>query len=67
MIHARIENGEVIPLTEDDRRELERLFPDGNVQLNSDNCPELAAEIERQSALLLAQNKTAYEALARYD
>lgn len=67
MIHARFENGEVIPLTEDDRRELERLFPDGNVQLNSDNCPELAAEIERQSALLLAQNKTAYEVLARYD
>lgn len=67
MIHARIENGEVIPLNEDDRRELERFFPDGNVQLNSDNCPELAAEIERQSALLLAQNKTAYEALARYD
>ena len=45
MIQARFENGEVIPLTEDDRRELERFFPDGNVQLNSDNCPELAVEI----------------------
>ena len=67
MIRARVENGEVTPLTELDKRELERLFPDGTVVLNSDNCPELAAAIEEQSKLLLAQNKAAYEALARYD
>lgn len=67
MIRATYENGKVIPLTEDDRREMEKFFPDGNVILNSDNCPQLAAEIERQSAILLAQNRQAYEALARYD
>ena len=67
MIHAVIERGKVQPLTENDKRELEKLFPDGNVILNSDNCPELAAAIEEQSKLLLEQNKLAYEALARYD
>ena len=67
MIHARIENGKVIPLTEADRQKLEAAFPDGNVTLNSDNCPQVAADIEKYSAALIEQNRTAYEALARYD
>lgn len=67
MAKARIVDGEIVPLTEDDRRELERMFPDGNVILTSDNCPELAAAIDKISDMLLEQNKDAYEALARYD
>ena len=67
-IHARLdEYGNVIPLTEEDRIKFEVAFPDGEVHLNSDNCPELAAEIERQSAILLEQNRKAYEVLAHYD
>lgn len=67
MAKARIVDGEIVPLTEDDRRELDRMFPDGNIVLTSDNCPELAAAIEMYSDMLLEQNKDAYEALARYD
>ena len=67
MAKARIVDGEIVPLTEDDRRELDRMFPDGNIVLTSDNCPELAAAIEMFSDMLLEQNKDAYEALARYD
>ena len=64
-IHARLdEYGNVIPLTDEDRIKLEAAFPDGNVVLTSDNCPEIAAEIERQSAILLEQNREAYGALA---
>lgn len=67
MIQAMYENGVITPLTETDRREMDKFFPDGNIVLNSDNCPQLAAEIEKQSAILLAQNRQAYEVLARYD
>lgn len=68
IIHATLtESGQVIPQTDDDRRRLELMFPDGNVRLNSDNCPELAAEIKRLSGMLLRQNRATYEALAKYD
>jgi hypothetical protein len=66
MIHARLENGEVVPLTDADRRELNKLFPDGNVVLNSDNCPELAAEIEKISAEVLAERQELYRRLANF-
>lgn len=64
MIHARIENGEVIPLTDEDRRELSEMFPDGNVALNSNNCPEVAAAIEKISANVLVERKNLYRRLA---
>lgn len=67
MIHAQFVDGEIVPATEEDKRKLDEMFPDGDVVLTSENCPELAAAIDEQSALLLAQNKAAYEALARYD
>lgn len=44
MIHARIQNGEVVPLTDEDRRELDKAFPDGNIILTSDNCPEIQVQ-----------------------
>ena len=65
MIHAKIFFNDVVGATEEDQRALDEMFPDGEVHLNSDNCPEVAALIEEQSALLLEQNREAYEALAR--
>ena len=35
--------------------------------LTSENSPELKAEIERLSELLLEQNRKAYEELAKFD
>lgn len=35
--------------------------------LTSENSPELKAEIERLSELLLEQNREAYEELKRFD
>lgn len=67
MIHARIENGKVIPLTEADRQKFEAAFPDGNVTLNSDNCPQVADAINRASAEILAQRKDLYRRLADFD
>ena len=67
-IYAQIDkHGNVIPLTKEDQIKLEAAFPYGDVVLTSDNCPELAAEIERQSTILLNQNREVYDALARYD
>ena len=66
-IHAKILNGEVYPLTPEDDAKLKAAFPDGRVVLTSENCPELAAAIERASDELLIQNREAYERLARYD
>ena len=67
MIHAKYVDGKVVPITEEDATELEKRFPDGQVILSSDNCPELNNVIDRISAKLLEQNREAYEALARYD
>lgn len=67
MIHARIENGEIIPSTEEDRRKLNEMFPDGNIALNSNNCPEVAAAIEKISADVLAERKDLYRRLGNFD
>lgn len=67
MIHARIENGEIIPSTEEDRRKLNEMFPDGNIALNSNNCPEVAAAIEKIFADVLAERKDLYRRLGNFD
>lgn len=67
MVHAQFVDGELIPLTQKDADELKEMFPDGNVILTSDNCPELAEVINRILAKLLEQNREAYGALARND
>ena len=67
MIHAKIFGNEVVGLTPADQAALDEMFPNGEVHLNTDNCPQVAAEVERLSAELLEQNCTAYEALAHYD
>lgn len=67
MAKARIVDGEIVPLTEDDRREIERMFPDGNIVLTSDNCPELAAAIDKISDEVLAERKDLYRRLAEFD
>jgi len=66
-IHAKILNGEVYALTPDDDAKLKAAFPGGKVVLTSQNCPELAAEIERASSEILSERKNLYERLARYD
>ena len=67
MIRAKIKNGEVIPLLDEDRRELEKMFPDGNVILNSDNCSEVAAAIEKFSAEVLLERKDLYRRIGNFD
>lgn len=66
-IHAKLLNGEVYPLTNEDEAKLKIAFPDGRVVLTSENCPELAAAIEKASAEVLVKNRNVYERLARYD
>lgn len=66
-IHAKILNGEVYPLTSEDEEKLKQAFPDGRVILNSDNCPEVAAAIEKVSAEVLSERQNLYARLARYD
>ena len=67
MIHARIENGEIVPASDEDRREFYEMFPDGNIALNSNNCPEVAAAIEKISADVLAERKDLYRRLGNFD
>lgn len=67
MIRARIINGEVVPLTEEDRRQLNEMFPDGNVVLTSDNCPELADAIKKISDDVFEERKDLYRRLANVD
>lgn len=67
MIRAKIKNGEVFPLLDEDRREFEKIFPDGNVVLNSDNCPEVADAIEKFSAEALIERKDLYRRLGNFD
>lgn len=66
-IHAKLLGNEVYPLTFDDEAKLKSAFPDGRVVLTSENCPELAAAIEKASAELLIKNRNVYERLARSD
>ena len=66
-IHAKLLNGEVYPLTNEDERNFKIAFPDGRVVLTSENCPEVAAAIERASNEILSERKALYERLARYD
>ena len=66
-IHAQWTNGEITPSTDEDRRKLNEVFPDGNIVLNSDNCPEIAAEIEKLSNEILAERKDLYRRLAEFD
>lgn len=66
-IHAKILNGEVFGLTAEDDAKLKAAFPDGKVVLTSQNCPEVAAAIERASNEILIQNREAYARLAHYD
>ncbi|MBQ3434100.1 MAG: hypothetical protein IJG24_03535 [Selenomonadaceae bacterium] len=66
-IHAKILNGEVYALTAEDDAKLKAAFPDGKVVLTSQNCPEVAAAIERASNEILSERKNLYERLARYD
>ena len=66
-IHAKILNGEVFGLTAEDDAKLKAAFPDGNVVLTSQNCPEVAAAIERASNEILSERKNLSERLARYD
>ena len=66
-IHAKLLNGEVYPLSPEDEAKLKIAFPDGRVVLTSENCPELAAAIERASSEILSERKNLYERLARYD
>lgn len=66
-IHAKLLNGEVYPLSPEDEAKLKIAFPDGRVVLTSENCPELAAAIEKASAEVLVKNRNVYERLARYD
>ena len=66
-IHAKLFYGEVYPLTLEDEAKLKEAFPDGKVVLTSENCPELAAAIEKASAEILAKNRNVYARLARHD
>ena len=67
MIHAKIFNNEVVGATEEDQRALDEMFPDGEVHLNSDNCPEVAAAIDKISADILTERQNVFGRLARYD
>ena len=67
MIRAKIFNNEVVGLTPQDQRALDEIFPDGEVRLNSDNCPEVAAAIDKISADILAERKNLFGRLARFD
>ncbi len=67
MIHARIENGEIVPASDEDRREFFEMFPDGNVVLNSDNCLEVADAIEKISDAVLVERKNLYRRLGNFD
>ena len=67
MIHARIENGEIVPASDEDRREFYEMFPDGNVVLNSDNCLEVAEAIEKISVAVLDERKDLYRRLGNFD
>lgn len=67
IIHVKLLNGEIYPSTPEEAEKLKSAFPDGKVTLTSENCPELAAAIERASNELLIENREAYERLARYD
>ncbi|MBR0287370.1 MAG: hypothetical protein IJQ82_00155 [Selenomonadaceae bacterium] len=67
MIHAKIENGEVIPLSDEDRRKFDKIFPDGKVEINSDNCPEVADAIDKISAEVLIERKDLYRRLGNFD
>lgn len=67
MIHARIEHGEIVPASDEDRREFYEMFPDGNVVLNADNCSEVADAIEKISADVLVERKDLYRRLGNFD
>lgn len=67
IIHAKVFNGEVYPLSPEDEEKLKQAFPDGRVVLTSENCPELAAAMKKASDELLIKNRDAYERLARFD
>ena len=67
IIHAKVFNGEVYPLSPEDEEKLKQAFPDGRVVLTSENCSELADAIKKASDELLIENRKAYERLARYD
>ena len=67
MIHAKIENGEIVPLSDEDRRELGKIFPDGRITINSDNCPEVDDAIKKISAAVLVERKDLYRRLGNFD
>ena len=67
IIHAKVFNGEVYPLTPEDEEKLKQAFPDGRVVITSKNCPELAAKIDEIGDRLLIDRREVYEKLARYD
>ncbi len=67
IIHAKVFNGEIYPLSPEDEEKLKQAFPDGRVILTSENCPELADAIKKASDELLIENREAYEGLTHHD